>query len=108
MAEICQDIDQGLVALNRKIDEQNRRLRDLEQKQKQCCDENNKNNNNNNNNDLERRVKKLEDDVLDLGGIIKDCVDDLADLMNTALEHTKVANSAQSIFSAIIDFFVDE
>lgn len=38
MVEICRDIDQGLAALNRKIDEQNKRLRDLERKQRECCD----------------------------------------------------------------------
>jgi prefoldin subunit 5 len=57
MAEVCKDIDQGLAALNRKIDEQNRRLGQLEQIQKQCCD---KNNNNKNSNDLEYRIKKIE------------------------------------------------
>ncbi|WP_267871593.1 hypothetical protein [Nostoc sp. CHAB 5715] len=34
MAEVCKDIEAGLAALNRKIDEQNKRLRDLEKKQK--------------------------------------------------------------------------
>lgn len=62
MAEICKDIDQGLAALNRKIDEQNKRLRELEQKQKQCCNSKD-NGDSSNNDDLKKRLKKLEDDL---------------------------------------------
>ncbi|WP_373525091.1 hypothetical protein [Nostoc sp.] len=38
MAEICRDIDQGLAALNRKIDDQNKKIRELERNLKKCCD----------------------------------------------------------------------
>lgn len=61
MAEVCKDIDQGLAALNRKIDEQNRRLRELERNLQKCCDPKNKPPPENA--DLSKRLKKLEDDL---------------------------------------------
>jgi septal ring factor EnvC (AmiA/AmiB activator) len=106
MAEVCKDIDAGLAALNRKIDAQNQRIRELERKQKECCD-----NSDNGNADLSgilKRLKKAETDILDLGGITQEIVDDLKNLLDAAIEHTETANQAQGIFSSIIDFFVDE
>ncbi|MDQ3018250.1 MAG: hypothetical protein M3Q64_00030 [bacterium] len=57
MAEICKDIDQGLAALNRKIDEQNKRLRNLEREQEKCCKDKN---NENDNSSIIKRLSKLE------------------------------------------------
>jgi small-conductance mechanosensitive channel len=109
MAEICQDIDQAIAALNRKIDEQNKRLRDLERQQKECCDNSNKPKNDNANlTEILKRLTKAETDILDLGGIVGTVIDDLKDLLDAATEHNETADGSQNIFSAIIDFFVDE
>jgi hypothetical protein len=99
----CDCCDQLQTAIN----QLNNRLDGLERKQKECC-EKNKDDDKSNNNDLEERIKKLEHDVLNLGGIIKDCVDDLSDILDTTTEHTEAHNSAQEIFSAIIDIFLGE
>ncbi len=108
MAEVCKDIDQGLAALNRKIDEQNKRLRELERKQQECCDNKGKPEEKTDLSAILKRLKKAEDDILDLGGVVKTVIDDLKDLLDAANEHNQTANSSQNIFSAIIDFFVDE
>lgn len=107
MAEVCKDIDQGLAALNRKIDEQNKRLRDLERKQKECCD-NQKDDKNTNLSEILKRLKKAETDILELGGVVQTVIDDLKDLLDAATEHNETANQSQNIFSSIINFFVDE
>lgn len=107
MAEVCKDIDTGLAALNRKIDEQNKRLRELERKQQQCC-EGHQDDKNTDLSQILRRLKKAETDILELGGIIKTVIDDLKDLLDAATEHTETANQSQNIFSSIINFFVDE
>ncbi|MEH1971111.1 hypothetical protein [Nostoc sp.] len=85
MAEVCKDIDQGLAALNQKIDAQNQRLRELERKQKECC-ENKDKKNNNNNNDLEKRVKELEKVSEALKDGIVGALNNFADIENTNRE----------------------
>ena len=57
---------------------------------------------------IERRLKKAEIDILDLGGVIKSIIDDLKDLLDTATEHTETANKSQDIFAGIISFFINE
>jgi flagellar hook-basal body complex protein FliE len=103
MTEVCKDIDQGLAALNRKIDAQNQRIRELERNQ-----QGSQNGNNADLSDILRRLKKAETDILELGGVLKSVIDDLKDLLDAATEHSETANQSQGIFSAIIDFFVDE
>ena len=79
----------------------------MERKQKACCDDKNKNQPT----DLSailKRLDKIEKDILELGGVVKTVIDDLKDLLDAATEHNETANSSQNIFSAIIDFFVDE
>jgi predicted nucleic acid-binding Zn-ribbon protein len=95
MAEVCKDIDQGLAALNRKIDEQNKRLRNLENQQKKCCDNNNNNNSNNNNSDLESRVSKIE-------AYINALDKDIKGISQTIVEFT---DSLQGIFTVVEEFF---
>ncbi|MEA5601074.1 hypothetical protein [Nostoc sp. UHCC 0252] len=107
MTEVCKDIDQGLAALNRKIDAQNQRIRELERKQQQCC-EGNQGDGNADLSQILKRLKKAETDILELGGVLKSVIDDLKDLLDAATEHSETANQSQGIFSAIIDFFVDE
>lgn len=107
MAEVCKDIDQGLADLKAAINRVNNRLDGLERKQKACCDDQNKNQPT----DLSailKRLDKIEKDILELGGVIQTVIDDLKDLLDAATEHNETANSSQNIFSAIIDFFVDE
>ncbi|MCC5665593.1 hypothetical protein LC653_17115 [Nostoc sp. CHAB 5784] len=82
-------------------------MRELEQKQNKCCHDNN----NNKPTDLSaiiKRLDKAEKDILELGGIVKTVIDDLKDLLDAATEHNETANGAQGIFSAIIDYFVNE
>ena len=108
MAE-CKDIDTAIANLSRKVDSQNQKIRDLERKQKECCDKINKPKDDST--DLSailKRIQKIEKDILDLGGVIKTVIDDLKDLLDAATEHSQTANSAQGIFSAIIDYFVNE
>ncbi len=107
MVEVCRDIDQGLASLNRKIDEQNKKIRDLERKQAECC----KDKDNDKKTDLSALLKRLDEsekNILELGGVIKDIVDDLKDLLDAATEHNETTKESQGIFSAIIDFFIDE
>lgn len=94
MAEVCKDIDQGLAALNRKIDEQNQRLRELERKQKECCDDKKKNSNNNNS-DLEKRVSKIE-------GYINAFDNDIKGITQTI---TEFGDNLQGIFTVVEEFF---
>jgi predicted transcriptional regulator len=107
MAEVCKDIDQGLAALNRRIDAQNQRIRELERKQQQCC-EGHQDDSNVDLSGILKRLKKAETDILELGGVTKSVIDDLKDVLDAMAEHTETANQSQNIFSAIIDFFVDE
>lgn len=107
MAEICKDIDVGLAALNRKIDAQNQRIRELERKQKQCC-EGSQNDNNVDLSQILKRLKKAEKDILELGGVVKTVIDDLKDLLDAATEQTETTNQSQNIFSSIINLFVNE
>ncbi|MDZ8085617.1 MAG: hypothetical protein RMY16_08475 [Nostoc sp. DedQUE12b] len=107
MAEVCKDIDAGLAALNRKIDAQNQRIRELERKQQQCC-EGHQEDGSVDLSGILKRLKKAETDILELGGVLKTVIDDVKDLLDAATEHTETANQSQNIFSAIIDFFVDE
>lgn len=95
MAEVCKDIDQGLAALNRKIDEQNKRLRNLEQKQKQCCEQKKDDNNNSDNGDLESRVSKIE-------GYINALDKDIKGIAQTIVEF---GDNLQGIFTALEEFF---
>lgn len=99
MAEVCKDIDQGLAALNRKIDEQNKRLRELEQKQKQCCE----NKNNNNNNDLEKRVKELEKTSEALKKGIIGSLNNFADIENTNREFVAAFQGLYEMVSPLVD-----
>ncbi|HYX18770.1 MAG TPA: hypothetical protein VE944_31260 [Nostoc sp.] len=102
MAEVCRDIDQGLDALNRKIDELNKRLRELEQKQKQCCD-NNDNNDNNNSNNLEKRVKELEktSDLLKKSTV--ETLNNFADIENTSREFTEAFQGLYEMVTPVIE-----
>lgn len=100
MAEVCKDIDQGIDALNRKIDEQNKRLRDLERKQKECCD--NKDNNNNNS-DLEKRIKKLEETSEALKKGIVETLNNFADIENTNREFTEAFQGLHEMVEPLID-----
>ncbi|MFN6499783.1 MAG: hypothetical protein RMX65_022710 [Nostoc sp. DedQUE01] len=131
MAEICKDINEGLAQLNTAIGKVNTRLNNLERKQQECCDKNSDDLNalklsinrinyrlndlekkqNKNPNDLSailKRLKKAEDDILDLGGIIKTIVDDLKDILDSLNEHNQNASESQNIFSGILDFFIKE
>ena len=102
MAEVCSDIDQGLAALNRKIDEQNKRLRDLEQKQKECCEKKGEDKKNNND-DLEKRVKELEktSEALKVG--IVQSLNNFADIENTNREFTEAFQGLHEMVTPIID-----
>lgn len=107
MAEVCKDIDKGLADLKAAVNGINNRLDGVERKQKACCNDKSENQST----DLSailKRLGKIEQDILELGGVIKTIIDDLKDLLDAASEHNETANSSQGIFSAIIDFFVDE
>ncbi|BBD66338.1 hypothetical protein NIES4072_63930 [Nostoc commune NIES-4072] len=104
MAEVCKDIDQGLAALNRKIDELNKRLRDLEREQKRCCDDKDKNKNDNkNNNDLEKRIKELEKTTELLKKGIIETLNNFADIENTNREFTEAFQGMHDIITPLID-----
>ncbi|MCC5597970.1 hypothetical protein [Nostoc favosum] len=103
MAEVCKDIEQGLAALNRKIDEQNKRLRDLERRQKECCEQHDKNNNNNNNNDLEKRVKELEKTSEALKKGIVETLNNFADIENTNREFIDAFQGLHEMVAPLID-----
>lgn len=104
MAEVCKDIDQGLAALNRKIDELNKRLRDLEKKQKECCDNKDKNNDNNNNDDdLKKRVKELEKTSEALKKGIVETLNNFADIENTNREFTEAFQGVHDMVTPLID-----
>lgn len=108
MAE-CKDIDAAIANLSKKVDSQNQKIREIERKQKECC--NNLNKPKQENTDLSailKRIQKIEKDILDLGGVVMTVIDDLKDLLDAATEHTQTSDSAQGIFSAIIDYFINE
>ncbi|BAY78361.1 hypothetical protein NIES25_48350 [Nostoc linckia NIES-25] len=109
MAEVCKDIDAAIANLNRKLDEQNAKIRELERKQNQCC----KGKNNNNSKDFDpseilKRLAKAEKDILELGGVVKSVIDDVKDILDSLGEHNENAKESQNIFSAIVNFFIDE
>ncbi|MDZ8240581.1 MAG: hypothetical protein RMZ69_26095 [Nostoc sp. ChiQUE01a] len=131
MAEICKDIDEALAQLNTSVGKVNSRLTNLERKQQECCNQNSNDLNNvkadinqiksrlnnleqkqnNNPNDLSeilKRLKKAEKDILELGGVIKTVIDDIKDILDSLNEHNQNANESQNIFSAILNFFIDE
>ncbi|MBW4425938.1 MAG: hypothetical protein KME50_16175 [Nostoc desertorum CM1-VF14] len=99
MVEVCRDIDQGLDALNRKIDQQNKRLRELERNQKECCENKDKNKNNNTNNDLEKRVKELEKTSEALKKGIVETLNNFADIEETNGSFTK---AFQGLYEIVI------
>ncbi|MEA5624108.1 hypothetical protein [Nostoc sp. UHCC 0251] len=101
MAEICKDIDQGLAALNRKIDAQNQRLRELERKQQQCCEGNS--NNNYNGNDLEKRVRELEKTSEALKKGIVGTLNNFADIEETNREFTEAFQGLYNMVTPLID-----
>ncbi|MDZ8108987.1 MAG: hypothetical protein RM338_25645 [Nostoc sp. DedQUE12a] len=107
MAEVCKDIDAAIANLNRKIDEQNTKIRELERKQNECC-----NNKDNKGNDFDpseifKRLSKAEKDILDLGGVVKTVIDDVKDILDSISEHNENASESQNIFSTILGFFSD-
>nr|MDZ8016548.1 hypothetical protein [Nostoc sp. SerVER01] len=131
MAEICRDIDEALAQLNTAVSKVNSRINNLEKKQKECCDKSDKNladfnaainRINSRLNDLERkqkeqptdlseilkRLKKAEQDILELGGVVKTVIDDIKDILDSLNEHNQNANESQNIFSGILDFFIKE
>ncbi|PHJ59444.1 hypothetical protein VF14_27060 [Nostoc linckia z18] len=105
MAEVCKDIDAGLAALNAAINRLNKRLDNLERKQNECCDNKDKPT------DLSallKRLEKAEKDILELGGVVKTVIDDIKDILDSLGEHNENAKESQNIFSAIVNFFIDE
>lgn len=109
MAE-CKDIDKALANLQGKINEQNKRIRDVENLQKQCCDkkENGDKNKPTDLTEINRRLEKVEKDILTLGGVVKEVIDDLKDALDSLDEHNKNADESQGIFAKILDFFTDD
>lgn len=104
MAEVCKDIDKGLADLNAAINRLNNRLNNLEKKQKECCDKDKPT-------DLSalvKRIEKAEKDILELGGVVKTVIDDIKDILDSLGEHNENAKESQNIFSAIVNFFIDE
>jgi predicted nuclease with TOPRIM domain len=102
MTEICKDIDQGLAALNRKIDAQNQRIRELERKQNECCS-NKSNGNNSNNSDLEKRVKELEKTQELLKKGIIGSLNNFADIENTNREFTSAFQGLYEMVMPLMD-----
>ena len=102
MAEICKDIDQGLAALNRKIDAQNQRIRELERKQNECCG-NNSNGSNGNNSDLEKRVKELEKTQELLKKGVVESLNNFADIENTNREFTSAFQGLYEMVSPLVE-----
>lgn len=99
MTELCKDIEAGLALLNRKIDEQNKRLRELERIQKQCCD----GKNNSNNGDLESRVKELEKTSEALKIAVVQTLNNFADIENTNREFTEAFQGLYEMVTPLID-----
>ncbi len=108
MAETCKDIDAAIANLNRKIDEQNAKIRELERKQNQCCKDKDNNGNGFDPSEILKRLAKAEKDILELGGVVKTVIDDLKDVLDSLNEHNQNAGESQNIFSGILDFFIDE
>ncbi|MBL1199902.1 MAG: hypothetical protein FWK04_12640 [Nostoc sp. GBBB01] len=107
MAEICKDIDKGLGDLSAAVDRLNKRLDNLERKQNECCNDKDKNKLT----DLSallKRLEKAEKDILELGGVVKTIIDDVKDILDSLGEHNENAKESQNIFSAIVNFFIDE
>jgi prefoldin subunit 5 len=102
MAEICKDIDAGLAALNRKIDAQNQRIRELERRQNECCGKNS-NGNNGNNSDLEKRVKELEKTQELLKKGIVESLNNFADIENTNREFTAAFQGLHEMVLPLIE-----
>ncbi|MEH1810881.1 MAG: hypothetical protein V7K26_00070 [Nostoc sp.] len=93
MAEVCKDIDQGLAALNKRIDEQNKRIKNLEQKINQCCNSNTSNNNGNNSN---QEIELLKE------GIVQ-CLNNFADIENTNQEFALAFKGLYEMVTPLID-----
>ncbi len=105
MAEVCKDIDRGLADLQAAINRLNNRLNNLERKQNECCKDKDKPT------DLSallKRLEKAEKDILELGGVVKTVIDDVKDILDSIGEHNENAKESQNIFSAIVNFFIDE
>lgn len=102
MAEVCKDIDAALANLNRKIDEQNAKIRELERKHNQCCKDKD-NNNNNSNTGLEKRVKELEKNQEALKTGIVQTLNNFADIENTSREFTEAFQGLYEMVTPLID-----
>ncbi|MBH8563774.1 hypothetical protein I8748_16510 [Nostoc sp. CENA67] len=106
----CTDIDAALKRLENKINEQNKAIADLKKKQEQCCSsKSNTQNPKNNQTDLTailKRLAKAEKDILELGGIVKEVIDDIKEILDSLTEHNGTTQESQNIFSFVFDLFL--
>lgn len=63
-----------------------------------------------NNSELEilKRLAKAEKDILQLGGVIKELIDDIKNILDSVDEHNQNANESQNVLTNILDFFINE
>ncbi|MBD2438257.1 hypothetical protein [Nostoc sp. FACHB-110] len=118
-SDCCEGLKEQLVALNtevvrvksefQKVNNQlgsiNRRVKVLEDKINQA-----KLGTGDNTNliSILKRLSKAENDILDLGGITKELIDDIKNILDSVDEHNKNAGESQNVLSNILNFFIND
>lgn len=112
MSNCCEGLQEQLAALTREVSrvrsefkKTNQRIEKLEGefgKLKQGEEKNN------DESEILKRLAKAEKDILELGGIITEIIDDVADVLDSVDEHNQNANESQSVLSKILNFFIDD
>lgn len=90
---------------NQRIGELDRRLKNLEGKNTPNKQGGEKNNNES---EILRRLAKSEKDILILGGISKEIIDDIKNILDSIDEHNQNAGESQNVLSNIMNFFINE